>query len=114
LKAEVGPSWKKVSHSVKCNFAMEEGLKKEIEGVLAKTRPSLGGADIRFVNISQGIVTMEYYRPLSNPSACHVDRTQITKDIRIDVLADQLSKVAPSFKAVALVGKDKTANVQLV
>ena len=85
---------------------MEEGLKKEIEGVLAKTRPSLGGADIRFVNLSQGIVTMEYYRPLSNPSACHVDRTQITKDIIIEVLEDQLSKVVPGFRKVTLIGAE--------
>lgn len=85
---------------------MEKGLKKEIEGVLAKTRPSLGGADIRFVDISQGIITVEYYRPLSNPSACHVDRTQITKDIIIEVLEDQLKKVVPGFRKVTLLGKD--------
>jgi len=73
---------------------------------LAKTRPSLGGADIRLVDITEGIVSVEYYRPLSNPSACHLDRTQITKDIIIEVLEDQLSKVVPGFKAVTLVGKD--------
>jgi hypothetical protein len=85
---------------------MEQGLEKKIEDVLARVRPSLGGADIRFVDISLGIVTVEYYRPLSNPSACHVDRTQITKDIIIEVLEDQLSKVVPGFKAVTLAGKD--------
>jgi len=85
---------------------MEKGLKEKIEGIFDKIRPSLGGADIRFVNISQGIVTVEYYRPLSNPSACHVDRTQITKDMIIEVLEDQLSKIIPGFKSVTLVGKD--------
>jgi hypothetical protein len=85
---------------------MEQGFKEKIESVLKKVRPSLGGADIRFVNISQGIVTVEYYRPLSNPSACHVDRTQITKDMIIEVLEDQLSKIIPGFKSVTLVGKD--------
>ena len=85
---------------------MGKELKKKIEALLAKVRPSLGGADIRFVNISQGIVTVEYYRPLSNPSACHVDRAQITKDIIIEVLEDQLSKIIPGFKSVTLVGKD--------
>lgn len=85
---------------------MGQGLEKKVEAELARIRPSLGGADIRFVNISQGIVTVEYYRPLSNPSACHVDRAQITKDIIIEVLEDQLSKVVPGFKAVMLVGKD--------
>jgi hypothetical protein len=85
---------------------MGHGLEKKVEAELARIGPSLGGADIRFVNISQGIVTVEYYRPLSNPSACHVDRTQITKDMIIEVLEDQLSKIVPDFKAVTLVGKD--------
>ena len=85
---------------------MEQGLKEKIEGMLDKVRPSLGGADIRFVNISQGIVTVEYYRPLSNPSACHIDRTQITEDIIVEVLEDQLSKIIPGFKSVTLVEQD--------
>jgi hypothetical protein len=82
---------------------MEQGLEKRIEAVLARARPSFGGADIQFVNISQGIVIVEYYRPLSNPSACHVDRTQITTDI---ILEDQLSKIIPGFKSLILVGKN--------
>jgi len=85
---------------------MEQGIEKNIEDVLTKVRPSLGGADIRFLNISQGIITVEYYRPLSNPSACHVDRTQITKDIILEVLEDQLKKVVPGFRKVTLLGKD--------
>jgi len=85
---------------------MEQQVKAKIEAVLAKVRPSLGGADLRFDNISQGIVTVEYYRPLSNPSACHVDRTQITKDIIIEVLEDQLRKVVPGFRKVTLLGAE--------
>lgn len=85
---------------------MEQQLKEKIEAVLAKVRPSLGGADIRFVNISQGIVAVEYYRPLSNPSACHVDRTQITKDLIIEVLEDQFRKVVPGFRKVTLIGAE--------
>jgi hypothetical protein len=49
---------------------------------------------------------VEYYRPLSNPSACHVDRTQITEDIIVEVLEDQLSKIIPGLKSVTLVEKD--------
>ena len=84
---------------------MKQELEKKIETALDKVRPSLGGADIRFVNISQGIVIVEYYRPLSNPTACHVDRTQITTDIIREVLEDQLSKVVPVLKTVTLVEK---------
>jgi hypothetical protein len=85
---------------------MEQGLEKKVEAELARIRPSLGGADIRLRNISEGIVTVEYFRPLSNPSACHVDRTEITKDMIIEVLEDQLSKIILDFKSVTLVGKD--------
>lgn len=85
---------------------MGQELEKKIETELDRVRPSLGGADIRFGGISEGIVTVEYYRPLSNPSACHIDRTQITEDIIVEVLEDQLSKVVPGFKSVTLVGKD--------
>ncbi|MBN1255857.1 MAG: hypothetical protein JXA50_11335 [Deltaproteobacteria bacterium] len=84
---------------------MGQELEKKIEAELSRIKTSLGGADIRFVNISQGIVTVEYYKPLSNPSACHIDRTQITEDIIVEVLEDQLSKVVPGFKAVTLVEK---------
>jgi hypothetical protein len=85
---------------------MRQELKKKVEAELSRIKTSLGGADIRLVNISQGIVTVEYHKPLSNPSACHIDRTQITQDIIVEVLEDQLSKIIPGFKSVTLVEKD--------
>ena len=85
---------------------MEPGLKKEIEGVLARIKPSLGGADVQLRDISQGIVTVQYYKPLSNSSACHVDRTQTTKEIVTEVLEDQLRKMVPGFRKVTLLSKE--------
>ena len=85
---------------------MGHGLREEIESVLAKIRPSLGGADIQLRDISQGIVTVQYYRPLSNPSACHVDRTRTTKEIVTEVLEDQIKKVVPGFRKVTLLGEE--------
>jgi len=85
---------------------MEQGLKEEIESILARIKPSLGGADVQLRDISQGIVTVQYCRPLSNPSACHVDRTRTTKEIVTEVLEDQLKKVVPGFKKVTLLGKE--------
>ena len=85
---------------------MEQGIKEEIEGMLARIKPSLGGADIQLRDISQGIVTLQYYRPLSNPSACHVDRTRTTKEIVTEVLEDQLKEVVPEFKKVTLLGEE--------
>lgn len=79
---------------------------QEIEGVLAGLRPSLGGADVRFKGASHGVVTVRYYRPLSNPSACHVDRTRATTEIVAELLEDQLKKVLPGFRGVALVAED--------
>lgn len=82
---------------------MEWEVEHKIKSVLTTIGPSLGGADLRFKNIKEGIVTIEYYKPLSNPSACHVDRTQITKDIVIEVLEEQLEKVVPGFIKITLI-----------
>ena len=73
---------------------------------MAIVRPSLGGADVRVKDISQGVVTLEYYRPLSNPSACHVDRTKTTKDIVIETLEDELKGLVPEFKKIILLGEE--------
>lgn len=81
-------------------------MEQEIEGVLAGIRPSLGGADVRLKGVSRGVVTVQYYRPLSNPSACHVDGTRTTKEIVVEVLEDQLKKVVPGFTELALLGED--------
>ena len=85
---------------------MEQGIKEEMETVLARIKPSLGGADVQLRDVSQGIITMQYYKPLSNPSACHVDRTRTTKEIVTEVLEDQLRKVVPGFRNVALLGEE--------
>jgi len=85
---------------------MEREIKEEIESVLARIKPSLGGADVQLRDVSQGIVTLQYYRPLSNPSACHVDRTRTTKEIVIEVLEDQLKEVVPEFRKVTLLGEE--------
>jgi hypothetical protein len=81
---------------------LEEELRKKVEDMISKVKPSLGGADVRLRAISQGKVTIEYYRPLSNPSACHVDRTLVTKEIIKEVLEDHLEKLIPGFKEVIL------------
>jgi Fe-S cluster biogenesis protein NfuA len=81
---------------------IEQELSKKVEDILTKVKPSLGGADVQLREIRRGIVTLEYYRPLSNPSACHVDRTLISKEMVKEVLEDQLKKMIPDFKEVIL------------
>lgn len=71
---------------------MEGELRKEVEDKLSKVKTSLGGADVRLKDIRHGIVTIEYYCPFSNPSACHVDRKSVTKEIIKEVLEDHLEK----------------------
>jgi hypothetical protein len=77
-------------------------LRHKVEDMLSMVRSSLGGADVRLREIRRGVVTLEYYRPLSNPSACHVDRTLISKEMVKEVLEDQLKKMIPDFKEVIL------------
>lgn len=85
---------------------MEQRLKEEVESVLARTKPSLGGADVQLRDISQGIVRLQYYRPPRNPSACHADRTRTTKEMVTEILEGQLRKVVPGFRKVALLGEE--------
>lgn len=81
---------------------MEEELKNKVENILLKFKPSFGGADLNLKDIHHGIVTIEYLPPLSNPSACHIDRTPITKEIIKEVLEDQLKNVVIGFKEISL------------
>ena len=85
---------------------MEEQLYKKVENILAGIRPSLGGANVRLKDISQGVVTLEYHKFLSNPSACHVDRTKTTKEIVIEILEDELKSMVPEFKKIIVLGEE--------
>jgi Fe-S cluster biogenesis protein NfuA len=87
-------------------LGVEQELKEEVEGVLARIRPSLGGADVQLRDISQGIVTLQYRRLPSNASACHVDRTRTTKEVVAEVLDDELKRVVPGFRKVTLIGEE--------
>ncbi len=85
---------------------MDQELNEKVENILSRIKPSLGGASILLKDIGEGVVTVEYLRPLSNPSACHVDRTPITKEIVVEVLEDDLKKVIPGFRKVVLLGEE--------
>lgn len=87
-------------------LGVEQRIKEEVESVLAKIRPSLGGADVELRDINQGIVTVQYHRLLSNPAACHVDRTRTTREIVAEVLDDELKRVVPGFRKVTLIGEE--------
>ena len=83
---------------------MERQSNESIESILENVKPSLGGADVRLRSVEQGIVTLEYHKSLSNPSACHVDRTKTTKDIVIEIIEDDLKKIVPDFKKIVIIG----------
>jgi hypothetical protein len=85
---------------------VERQLNEKVESILAGVRPSLGGVDVRLKDISRGVVRLEYYRLLSNPSACHVDGTRPTRDIVVETLEDGLKRVAPEFEKAILLGEE--------
>jgi len=85
---------------------MDRELNEKVKNILHRIKPSLGGAALRLKNISEGVVTLEYLRPLSNPSPCHMDRIRITKDIVVEILEDDLKKVIPGLKKVVLLGEE--------
>jgi len=84
---------------------MDRELNEKVENMLSQIKPSLGGADVLLKDIGEEVVTLEYRRPLSNPSACHVDRTRITKEIVVEILEDDLKKIIPGFRKVVLIGE---------
>jgi len=85
---------------------MDAELNQQVENRLSRIKPSLGGADVRLKDICEGVVTLEYLRPLSNRSACHVDRTRITKEIILEILEEDLKKFIPDLKKIILDGKE--------
>ena len=85
---------------------MEKQLNEKIESILTKIRPSLGGANVRLKDIDKGVITLEYYRAISNPLACHVDRTKLTKDILIESLEDEFKRIIPDFKSIVILGEE--------
>ena len=88
------------------NETMKYQLNERIESILAGIRPSLGGADILLKGVNEGIVTLEYRRALSNPSACHVDRTKTSKEIIIETIQDEFKMLVPDFKKIIVIGED--------
>lgn len=85
---------------------MDAELNQQVEKRLSRIKPSLGGADVRLKDLVEGVLTLEYFRRLSNPSACHVDRTPITKKIIIEILEDDLKKIIPDLKKIILDGEE--------
>jgi hypothetical protein len=85
---------------------MEKQINESITSILENVKPSLGGADIRLRSIEKGVVTLEYHKSLSNPSACHVDRTKTTKDLVIETIEDDLKKVVPELTSIVIIGED--------
>jgi len=82
---------------------MEDELKEKVEQALARLSRMLGGAEVRLEGIEGGVVTVRYFRPLANPSACHVSAAG-DEDLAQEALQDVLKEVVPDFKGIRLVG----------
>jgi len=78
-------------------------VRQRIEKALAELQGSLGGGDVRLASIDNGVVTVQYRKPLSNPAACHVDRGQVTIDIVHEVVEDRLKQDVPQIQKVIVV-----------
>lgn len=73
----------------------------QVNVVLDKVRPSLGGADIRLKEMRDGIVVVQFRKALTN-SSCHVDRTRTTEEVVAEVLEDELKQIVPGFDKVVV------------
>ena len=73
---------------------------------MAEMRSGVGGANGELTDMNHGVVRVRHDRALSNPSACHVDRTRTTKEIVTEVTEGQLNRVVCGFRKVALLGEE--------
>ena len=77
-------------------------VEDEIEQVISRVNPSLGGARVKFVEVKSGAVVVQFFDPPSN-SSCHANRTQTTEEIVAEILEDELKPIVPSFDKVIVV-----------
>ena len=80
---------------------MSENVTAQIEGILSKLKPSLGGADVKLLKIDDGIVVLHYQKALTNPS-CHANKTQTTEELVAELLEDEFKELVPNFKEITV------------
>lgn len=78
-------------------------MKDKIEKALNELRSSLGGANVRLGSVKEGVVTIQYHKPLSTSATCHADKAQMTKDLVLEVIEDKLKQDVPGVKKVIIV-----------
>jgi hypothetical protein len=76
----------------------------QVDVVLNKVRPSLGGADIRLKEVRDGVVVVHFRKALTN-SSCHVDRTRTTEEMVAEVLEGELKEIVSGFIKVLVVAE---------
>ena len=76
-------------------------MRERVEESLTRIRPTLGGADVRLVDVNGGIVTVEFLKQLS---ACAVKaRGLMTKDLTLEMLEEKLREEVPEVTRVIVV-----------
>ena len=76
----------------------------QVDLVLNKVRPSLGGADIRLKEVRDGVVVVHFRKALTN-SSCHADRTRTTEEVVAEILGDELKGIITGFSKVLVVAE---------
>ena len=76
-------------------------MREKVEEVLAKIRPMLGSADVRLVDVGEGVVTVEHLKQLS---ACDLKRRgPITKGVVLEILEAEFERELPEIREVIVV-----------
>ena len=81
---------------------MDKDVTAEIKKVLKKISPSLGEAEVKLQEITEGTVVVTYQKALTNPS-CHTMKTQMTGDVVAELLEEELRAIVPGFEKVVVV-----------
>ena len=76
-------------------------MREKVEEAMARIRPMLGSADIQLIDVNEGVVTVQHFKQLS---ACDIKaRGQITKEMILEMLEEELKKDLPEIKEVIVI-----------
>ena len=76
-------------------------MKEKIKEALDKIRPKLGSANVEFVELNGGVLTIKHFEQIS---ACDIkSRGLVTKDVVLEMLEEELSNAVPEISEIKVI-----------
>ena len=81
-------------------------MKEKVEEILARLKPSLGGAEVLLEDADEGIVRLHYYKPCIGNTCSLVVGSGTVREMRrlvIETIEEQLKEKLPEIKEIIIV-----------